>query len=105
MWKLQHLLLVQAFVDIQVAYEPSSHRLLRVKVRWYMYKVIAWCSDLAVEVAIQDLLAKRISKDIVSVLRRAGQISDANLENHTMRVSCVHRCNFNLNQAGMSSAR
>jgi hypothetical protein len=91
-WKLQHFLFVKATLDIQVAYKPSSHRLVRVKVWRYMYIIIAWCSNLVVEAAFQDLLAERVPKDIVSILRTARQISDANLENHTMSLlTRVHR--------------
>ena len=103
--EFQHLFLVQVSVDIPVAYEPSSHRLLRVKVRWYMHKLIAWCSIGLLKSRFRICLQNAMSKDIVSILRRAGQISDANLDNHTARISHVHRRYSNLDQAGMSGAR
>jgi len=83
-WKIQQFLFAKATLYVQVAYKPSSQRLFRVKVWWSMHIIIGRYSYLVIEAAFQDLLAERVAEDIVSIWRRAGQISDTNLENHAL---------------------
>jgi hypothetical protein len=80
--KLLDLVLGEAIVDVKVNNKPSSNRLARVEVWRQVYMVPARYLQLGVEVALQNLLAEKISDEIVTVLRVTGQISDANLKNH-----------------------
>jgi hypothetical protein len=72
----------KATVDVKIDNKPFSNRLVRVELWRQVYMVPARCLYSGVEVALQDLLAEKISDEIVTVLRATGQIGDANLKNH-----------------------